>query len=180
MVKAVGKPKAELVKPVELAEDETPEAHKEMIKLATEWIKENVPKILFDKALIGKDQQKESGLRRPRSADGVFGSKNVGKDRRKLALPLYDEYVENEVTRAILEEDKRVDGRKLTQIRPLEAIVAMLPRTHGSALFNRGETQVLSVVTLGSPGDAQMMEGLEESSQKRFMHHYNFPPYSVG
>lgn len=180
VVKAVGKPKVELVKAVELADDETPEAHKEMVKKATEWIKENVPKILFDKALVGKDERKKAVSAGREALTTYLESENIGKDRRKMALPLYDEFVENEITRAILEEDRRIDGRKLTEIRPLEGIVAMLPRTHGSALFNRGETQVLSILTLGSPGDAQTMEGLEESSQKRFMHHYNFPPYSVG
>ncbi|MCX8129990.1 MAG: polyribonucleotide nucleotidyltransferase [Clostridia bacterium] len=80
----------------------------------------------------------------------------------------------------ILEEGKRVDGRKLDEIRPLSAEVSLLPRTHGSGLFQRGQTQVLTTVTLGAMGDVQMLDGLDEEETKRYMHHYNFPGYSVG
>lgn len=87
---------------------------------------------------------------------------------------------EKEVRRAILEDDFRPDGRKIDEVRPLGIEVDVLPRVHGSALFSRGETQVLSIVTLGSPGEEQMIETMEEETTKRFMHHYNFPPFSVG
>ena len=80
----------------------------------------------------------------------------------------------------ILEEQKRVDGRKIDEIRPLSAEVDILPRVHGSALFSRGQTQVLSVVTLGTIADEQELDGLDEETSKRYIHHYNFPPYSVG
>jgi polyribonucleotide nucleotidyltransferase len=79
-----------------------------------------------------------------------------------------------------LDEKRRVDGRALDEIRELSAEVAVLPRDHGTALFSRGETQVMSIVTLGAPGMEQSLEGLEGQSKKRYMHHYNFPPYSVG
>lgn len=79
-----------------------------------------------------------------------------------------------------LEEHKRVDGRALDEIRPLAAEVDILPRTHGSALFSRGLTQVLSVCTLGTISDEQELDGLDEETSKRYIHHYNFPPYSVG
>ncbi len=82
--------------------------------------------------------------------------------------------------RHILDTGVRVDGRDLRTIRPLSAEVSLLPRTHGSALFSRGETQVLNVVTLGSSGDEQTIEGLSGDSKRRYMHHYNFPPYSTG
>ena len=84
------------------------------------------------------------------------------------------------VRHMILEEGKRVDGRKLDEIRPLSAEIDILPRTHGSALFSRGQTQVLSVVTLGTIADEQELDGLDEETSKRYIHHYNFPPYSVG
>jgi polyribonucleotide nucleotidyltransferase len=84
------------------------------------------------------------------------------------------------VRHMILEEHKRVDGRGIDEIRPLSAEVDILPRTHGSALFSRGQTQVLSVVTLGAVGDEQELDGLDEEESKRYMHHYNFPSYSVG
>ena len=80
----------------------------------------------------------------------------------------------------IILEGKRVDGRKDDEIRPLSAEVGLFDRVHGSALFSRGLTQVLSMVTLGSASDVQEIDGLDEEDQKRYMHHYNMPPYSVG
>ena len=75
---------------------------------------------------------------------------------------------------------KRLDGRKLDEVRPIQAEAAVLPRTHGSGLFVRGQTRALSILTLGSPSDQQLLEGMEVVGKKRFMHHYNFPPYSSG
>jgi len=80
----------------------------------------------------------------------------------------------------ILDEHKRVDGRSLMEIRPLSAEVGLLPRTHGSALFQRGQTQVLTNVTLGPLSDVQMLDGVDLEEQKRYIHHYNFPSFSVG
>lgn len=86
----------------------------------------------------------------------------------------------NEVRRLISVDKIRPDGRAIDEIRPLNSQVDLLPRVHGSALFTRGETQVLSVTTLGALGDNQIIDDLTEVEEKRFMHHYNFPPYSVG
>lgn len=80
----------------------------------------------------------------------------------------------------ILKEGKRVDGRRLDEIRPLSAEVGILPRVHGSGLFQRGQTQILTVLTLGALGDVQILDGIELEETKRYMHHYNFPGYSVG
>ncbi|MBR1779547.1 MAG: polyribonucleotide nucleotidyltransferase, partial [Clostridia bacterium] len=80
----------------------------------------------------------------------------------------------------LLEEQKRVDGRKMDELRPLAAEVGILPRTHGSGLFSRGQTQVLTVVTLGTVGDQQLLDGLDGEENKRYIHHYNFPSYSTG
>ncbi|MEQ9549288.1 MAG: polyribonucleotide nucleotidyltransferase [Coleofasciculus sp. G3-WIS-01] len=81
----------------------------------------------------------------------------------------------------IVEDGVRVDGRKLDEVRPVSCKVGLLPaRVHGSGLFNRGLTQVLSAVTLGTPGDAQMLDDLNPEEEKRYLHHYNFPPFSVG
>ncbi|MBS1703141.1 MAG: polyribonucleotide nucleotidyltransferase [Armatimonadetes bacterium] len=91
-----------------------------------------------------------------------------------------DGVVKGVVRELIISKDKRPDGRSLTQIRPLEAIAGILPRVHGSGLFTRGQTQVMTVATLGLPGDAQTMDGIEEEEPKRYMHFYNFPAYSVG
>lgn len=91
-----------------------------------------------------------------------------------------DQIVKEEVRRLIIEEGKRPDGRKADEIRTLSSEVGILPRTHGSGLFRRGQTQVLSVCTLGALGDVQILDGLDLEESKRFMHHYNFPPFSVG
>ena len=95
-----------------------------------------------------------------------------------------DEVIYNitkEVVRSrILNEKIRPDGRSMTEIRPLSSEVGLLPRTHGSGLFKRGQTQVLTVCTLGAMGDVQILDGLWEDEYKRYIHHYNFPPYSVG
>lgn len=93
---------------------------------------------------------------------------------------ILDSLVKKEVRRLILDEGKRPDGRSTEQIRQLTSEVGILPRTHGSGLFRRGQTQVLSVCTLGALGDVQILDGLDLEESKRFMHHYNFPPYSVG
>jgi len=107
--------------------------------------------------------------------------KQIGKEKRnKILKHHFISFIEEEIQKAILERNLRVDGRKADDIRPLNCEVSLLPRTHGNGLFTRGETQVLSVVTLGSPGEEQILEGMEESGKKRFMHHYNFPPFSVG
>lgn len=84
------------------------------------------------------------------------------------------------VREMILEEHKRPDGRKIDEIRPLSCEVGVLPRVHGSAIFTRGQTQVMSIVTLGTNSEAQELDGLDEETTKRYMHQYNFPAYSVG
>ncbi|MBE6803451.1 MAG: polyribonucleotide nucleotidyltransferase [Ruminococcaceae bacterium] len=89
--------------------------------------------------------------------------------------------VQKHVVRAWLkDEHKRVDGRGIDDIRPLNAEVDLITRAHGSGMFTRGQTQVLSIATLGPMGDAQLLDGLDEQTEKRYIHHYNFPSYSVG
>ena len=84
------------------------------------------------------------------------------------------------VRRWLLDEQKRVDGRGMDDIRPLASEVSLLPRVHGSGLFTRGQTQVLTIATLGPVSDAQLLDGIDDEETKRYMHHYNFPSYSVG
>jgi polyribonucleotide nucleotidyltransferase len=97
----------------------------------------------------------------------------------QLAEAIYK--LEKKVVREyILKERKRVDGRSLEEIRPLSAEVGILPRVHGSGLFQRGQTQVLTAVTLGALGEVQMLDGVDLEEKKRYMHHYNFPSFSVG
>ncbi|MCE9560035.1 MAG: polyribonucleotide nucleotidyltransferase [Armatimonadetes bacterium] len=110
-----------------------------------------------------------------------YTTKNADKPELIAQIAGAVDYVmKKTVRKLVMEEDKRSDGRKLDEIRMLEAIPGILPKVHGSGLFTRGQTQVLTVLTLGMPGDAQTMDGIEDEPSKRYMHFYNFPPYSVG
>ncbi len=94
---------------------------------------------------------------------------------------IFEEEIDRIVHKNIIQNEKRPDGRKMDELRALSADVSILPRTHGSGLFNRGTTQALSILTLGAPGMEQWFESMEiDLTKKRFMHHYGFPPYSVG
>src|SRR3989338_9563001 len=106
--------------------------------------------------------------------------KNLPDKDLGLASALYEETIGEIFHKNILEKDKRPDGRALDEIRELFAGVDILPRVHGSGLFYRGETHVLSALTLGGPQDVLIIEGMEIRGQKHFMHHYNFPPFSTG
>jgi polyribonucleotide nucleotidyltransferase len=127
---------------------------------------------------------------------GVRGKKQLSKAldslREELAEKLgdrhppeeldtaFEEVVKAEVRRGALTEHRRMDGRDLDGVRPITCEVGLLPRAHGSGLFSRGETQVLAIATLGTSSDEQILDGLGTQESKRFMHHYNFPPYSTG
>ncbi|MFG0212191.1 polyribonucleotide nucleotidyltransferase [Brevibacillus porteri] len=101
-------------------------------------------------------------------------------EQEKMISEVLGNIVKDEVRRLITDEKVRPDGRALNEIRPLSSETTILSRTHGSAMFTRGQTQALSVCTLGALGDVQILDGLGLEESKRFMHHYNFPPYSVG
>ncbi len=101
-------------------------------------------------------------------------------DRGKEIAGFFEKETKKFVRKQILEKGIRPDGRKTTEIRPIWCETSVLPRTHGSAIFTRGQTQVLSIVTLGSPGDEQSIDGLGLDESKRYIHHYNFPSFSVG
>jgi polyribonucleotide nucleotidyltransferase len=93
---------------------------------------------------------------------------------------LFDKALKDRVRQRVVEEGVRIDGRGLKDVRNITVEVGVLPRTHGSGLFTRGQTQALTIATLGTMGDAQKIDGLTDETSKRYMHHYNFPPYSVG
>jgi len=105
---------------------------------------------------------------------------NIGEDKIKAAESFFEEAIDEMVHKNILEKERRPDGRKLDELRKLFSEIGVLPRTHGSGLFQRGETQILSVLTLGSPSDELIIEGMVVSTKKHFVHQYNFPPFSVG
>ena len=108
-----------------------------------------------------------------------YGEESAEEKKTDIADSVHD--LEKACVREmILEEHKRPDGRKIDEIRPLSCEVGVLPRVHGSAIFTRGQTQVMSIVTLGTNNEAQELDGLDEEESKRYMHQYNFPSYSVG
>ena len=108
-----------------------------------------------------------------------YGEEAVEERKMEIADSIHD--LEKACVREmILEEHKRPDGRKIDEIRPLLCEVGVLPRVHGSAIFTRGQTQVMSIVTLGMKSEEQMLDGIDEETEKRYMHQYNFPSYSVG
>ena len=109
-----------------------------------------------------------------------YGEQAADDDKLKNVKEILSKLVKEEVRRLITEEKVRPDGRNPDEIRPLSSEVGMLPRTHGSGLFTRGQTQALSICTLGALGDVQILDGLGTEESKRFMHHYNFPHFSVG
>ncbi|HLS23400.1 MAG TPA: polyribonucleotide nucleotidyltransferase [Pseudogracilibacillus sp.] len=143
----------------------------------------------FEQKLIDAIQVKEKHAREEaieavkEEALTYFEEKAEAEEDEELlthAEAAMDEMLKDEVRRLITEEKIRPDGRKPNEIRPLASRVGLLPRTHGSGLFTRGQTQALSVCTLGALGDVQILDGLELEESKRFMHHYNFPQFSVG
>ncbi|HBK67530.1 MAG TPA: polyribonucleotide nucleotidyltransferase [Firmicutes bacterium] len=104
----------------------------------------------------------------------------VYKEKARDLDEVLDSIIKDEVRRMIAEDRTRVDGRGLDEIRPISCEVGVLPRTHGSGLFTRGQTQVLSIVTLGRGSEEQILDGLNDEDTKRYIHHYNFPAFSVG
>ncbi|WP_203362351.1 polyribonucleotide nucleotidyltransferase [Bacillus sp. REN10] len=109
-----------------------------------------------------------------------FIEEEADDETMKQVGQMLDKLVKEEVRRLITVEKVRPDGRQIDEIRPLASTIGILPRTHGSGMFTRGQTQVLSICTLGALGDVQILDGLGVEESKRFMHHYNFPSFSVG
>lgn len=177
----VAKTKTAKIK-LESPEDKEQAIEKEKtLALGKTWLEENIKKILFDKVYYTKGERKLAVSVIKDGLDEYLFNQGINSSQRAYAIKkLVEGMVEAEITKAILDEKRRVDGRSLTEIRSLSAEVAILPRDHGTSLFSRGETQVMSIVTLGAPGLEQSLEGIEGQSKKRYMHHYNFPPYSVG
>jgi len=133
------------------------------------------------RTLAGVADKEEQRSRRQQLFDEVIAQFGNEPDDRKLAVRVLFEQIEHEeLRRMILVEGRRADGRALDQVRPISAEVGILPRTHGSALFTRGQTQALVTTTLGTSEDEQRLDDIEGEGTKRFMLHYNFPPFSVG
>lgn len=164
----------EKVKPV--LKEINPEIKTEVEKLTRGKIEE----ILFPpQALPGKAHLREIEDFKNNLIKQLASKYPEEKDQKNIK-EVTDELIKLGIRKNVLEKEKRPGERKLDEIRPLEIEVGILPRTHGSALFKRGETQVLTTVTLGAPSLEQILEDLEPERRKRFMHHYNFHPFSVG
>jgi polyribonucleotide nucleotidyltransferase len=135
---------------------------------------------LFATPLKTKADRKTAVKKLEEAALAYATEQGIGKDWKSKVVEHVQRYAEEAVTSLILDEGKRPDGRDLHEIRPLGAMINIMPRTHGSGLFQRGSTQVLSIVTLGSPGMEQTLDTMEFQATKRYFHHYNFASYSVG
>jgi len=161
----VGKPKAEY--PSFTVSDE-------LRQLVTERLDGRIREVLDTTS--GKEERNEAldTLREELLAE-------LGNGHREVDIEeVFNDLLRAEVRRQILQEGIRPDGRRPEEIRPISCEVGISPRAHGSGLFNRGETQVLTIATLGTPSEEQPLDGLFPEESKRFMHHYNFPPYSTG
>ncbi len=196
-------PDAKMLEAIKLAHDEIKklcvfisEIKKEVGKPKAEYKSFAVPEDIANFVLeVAKDKMHDAVLAtdktvRDEKVDAVnefvkqeyinkFGEEAFAENKSMIGEALYK--AEKKAVRSlVINEGKRVDGRGLDEIRPLSAEVGLFNRVHGSALFSRGQTQVLSMVTLGTLSDEQTFDGLDEEESKRYMHHYNFPPYSVG
>ena len=149
-------------------------------KMAKEFISSKAEEKIFNSPKISKDERSQMVNDLKDDLKEFLISKEVTEENVDIALKDVKLYVSEEITKRILEKDQRLDGRKLTEIRELQAEKDLLPRVHGSALFMRGDTQVVSIVTLGSPGDVQTLDSMEEDGTKRYMHHYNDAPFTYG
>jgi len=163
IIKKTGKEKAK----IEIASD--PELEKEIKKFLADKL---------EAAVFQKDKTKRANNINDLSKE--LDSLYEDPAKKQYVEDFLNEEIDRIVHKNALEKEERPDGRKLNEIRNLECEVGILPRTHGSGIFTRGQTKALSILTLGSPGDQQLLEGMEIVGKKRFMHHYNFPPYSSG
>ena len=149
----------------------------ELEKEIKEFLGDRLEKALFQKDKIDRmDQVNNLKEELVYYIEGKYpGMGKIGHTR-----DFFGKKTEELVHQNIILKEKRPDGRALNELREISCEVGLLPRTHGSGLFCRGQTKALSILTLGAPGDVKLLEGMEIVGKKRFMHHYNFPPYSVG
>ena len=156
-----------------------------LIKTVEETLNQDIQNYLTDKLepIVYSQDKKEKEIQMTELKEGLINflkEKQYTEEQLKDVDYLLEDEIDKLVHKNILEQEKRPDLRRLDEIRPLEMAIDILPRTHGSALFMRGITHALSVVTLGSPADVLTLQGMEFTGEKRFMHHYNFPGYSSG
>jgi len=157
---------------------EVPELNSRIEELIKDEYTDKIEKILLN--IPGKlDRYTEFNLLKKEITEKLEAEEMPEEDLAKVS-EVFNKIMKGVVRQNILEKDIRMGGRKLNEIRKLSVEAGLLPRTHGSGLFNRGETQGLTTCTLGAPSDAQILDGIEGENKKRYFHHYNFPPFSVG
>lgn len=149
-------------------------------KRASALVRDLAPSIIWAKPLMTKADRKHAKEQLEEKLIETLGAEGIPEEHLTHVHEWMKDLVNAEVTRSIIQEHRRVDGRSLTDVRTLKCLVDVMPRTHGSGLFQRGETQVLSNVTLGAPSMEQTLDTMEFQTKKRYFHHYNFPGYSVG
>ncbi len=172
---AVGKEKA-VIEPKPEAREKQESVEQAMREFFLPRAKER----LYRRPIITKTERNMIKSELSSEAKAHFESQGWPSEDIRYALSMVYDLVLELATTMILTEEKRIDGRAIDEIRPLTIDVGLLPRVHGSGHFNRGGTQVLSIVTLGAPGDKQTLDDMEIVEEKRYLHHYNFPPFSVG
>ncbi len=178
--KTVGKKKLDILSATSETAKTKATRKEEIRALARPFIIETIQSLFFGTPQATKTLRNLQKKELKKRTEEFLLSKEIPPEETKYGTETTTEVLEAEVFRAILEEGRRVDGRGIEEVRALSSEIAALPRVHGSGLFQRGETQVLSVVTLGAPGDEQTLDGMEYVGKKRYFHHYNFPPFSVG
>lgn len=157
--------------------DFQPEIDESLTNKVQEFLKDKLEKAVY--AAEKLERQNKIGLLK-QSLKEFLAQEGFEESKFSKADLIFEEEIDKLLHQNVLESQKRPDGRKLDEVRPLYAEVSLFKRLHGSALFARGNTQALAVVTLAAPGAEQLVETMEVSAKRRFMLHYNFPPYSVG
>ena len=147
----------------------------QMVEIVGEYLALRLDQVLFS----ADKQMRETGVDELRTRTVIELGERF-PEHADIIGKLFDKAVKDRVRQRVVDDGVRVDGRGLKDIRPITVDVGVLPRTHGSGLFTRGQTQALTIATLGSMSDQQKLDGLTADEFKRFMHHYNFPPFSVG
>ena len=169
-------------KKINLAENYD-EKEKNLIKIEAEvekFVAGHVNDWIFDAPKKGRAERVEMVDKFSAEIKKMLEEKETDENTMKIVLGRVKIYVEKVISEQVLKKDQRLDGRALDEIRELKAEISLLPRTHGTGMFMRGDTQVLSVVTLGAPGDVQTLDTMEEEGTKRYMHHYNDTPATYG
>jgi len=168
IVEKIGRPKDKIEGPAE-----NPELEKEI----ENFLGQGLEKALYQENK--NDLMNEVNLLKKELVSHIQ-EKYPDKEKEDYAKDFFEKMIEKTIHENVIKHEKRPDGRKIDAIRNIECEIGLLPRTHGSGLFTRGQTKSLSILTLGAPGDVKLLEGMEKTGKKRFMHHYNFPPYSSG